>query len=271
MTFQYLFRMKDGRLPVLLALVLPAGVCAAAFFPINGYFEWVASLKDVDFATYGEMWQALSGLNGLKYLAIPIALVALSFSIATLSAIVTRSMRVGKFQSKGLFHNAAENVIPAIAVALATVVLVLLAHTFICLILFTIQKIINRTLALVLTVLVCLILSLVFILGISTQLLWLPIMTYSGIKPVSAMMVSFSKVRKIGWESFVSYLFCFFIIALFGFIGNLIGNVWYLNLILNSVSYSVATLFIIVLSLVTFFDTECITREDLVKKPYLRR
>jgi hypothetical protein len=45
----------------------------------------------------------------------------------------------------------------------------------------------------------------------------------------------------------------------------------YISWIINTLNYAIATVFFVVLSILSYFDIEGITREDLVKRPYLRR
>ncbi|MGI6523188.1 MAG: hypothetical protein ACOX2Y_04845 [Christensenellales bacterium] len=96
-------------------------------------------------------------------------------------------------------------------------------------------------------------------------------MSINGLKPHKAIAASYSKTHNQRRELLISYIIIVAGIVLIGFISYLFGDVWYISWIINTLNYAIATVFFVVLSILSYFDIEGITREDLVKRPYLRR
>lgn len=271
LTLQYLFKMgKDLRFPVLFLFAFPSAAAIGYYFPITGYINWFADFSVNSFTSYGNMWLSLISRDSLQLAILFIGYILLMMSLSVITTLIIRSMRTGTFQLKNVFGLINENFIPGFFVATVFFISLITFHSLACLFLFLWQKIFHLALALTLSVATVLILLTLLLLCMATQALWMPLMAYYGKSPFKAMTVSIVKSRGKTAQLISFYSIIFAIILGFGLLGTLVKNIW-AAWMLNTVSYALSMVLLSTLGVVTFFDIEGITREDLVKRPYLRR
>lgn len=271
-TLQYLFAFDKGiRFIKLLLIALPAAAAIGYYFPITGYLEWFASFTENGFATYGEMWLQLVSKDSLQLLILIAGYILLIAAISAICTLIMRSIRLGKFQFKSIFFLINENVFPGFFIATFLLVSLLSYHSLICLFLFLWQKVLLKTAALIVSIITMLLGLTLLMLAYSTQALWLPIMAYYGVRSGKALGLSISKGRAHIPQLFMCYMFLLMVVLGLGLLCMLIRSAWYVTWIINSLSYAFAIVYIVTLSMVSFFDIEGIPREDLAKKPYLWR
>ncbi|MDD4316246.1 MAG: hypothetical protein PHC84_03690 [Clostridia bacterium] len=268
---QYLFRLDNGkRFLALFLFALPACLMLAAFFPVTGYFEWLLTYTGA-YASYSELWMSLIQRDTLRLGFLFMGYILLVFSVSAITTITIRSMRVGKFQVKSLFYLINENFFPSLALVTAVTVSLLFFQSLICLFLFLWQFIPNQAASYIL--------SMVFSLGIvvlmfyifSILILWLPVMSINGLKPFKAMETAASKSHSDKGRIFTAYIIPLGVILVLGILSYLLRAIGILKFIINAVSYTLLTVYFTSVSLLAYFEIEGITREDLVKRPYLRR
>lgn len=271
LTLQYLFRLDNGkRFIYLLLFALPACLVIAYYFPITGYFEWFFNYTG-DYTSYTQLWLSLLERDTLKIGILFAGYILLILSVSTIVTTVIRSLRIGKFQIKSIFYLMNENFFPALYLMTFFILSLLLFQSIICLFLFLWQNLESFLLSYLLSLsftIICLI-GVAFI--YSGLTLWLPIMSINGLKPFKAMGVSYTKSHKARWQLFVAVIIPLAVIIAIGFISFLFRNIWYISWALNALNYAFSTVYFTSLAILSYFEIENITREDLVKRPYLRR
>ncbi len=271
LTIQYLFQLDKGkRFLTLFLYALPACLVLSAFFPITGYFEWLFGHGSA-YANYGELWLSLVQRDTFKLGLLIAVYFLLILSVSAITTTIIRSLRVGKFQVKSLFYIINENFLPSLWMVSATMIGLLVFHSLFGLFLFTWQFIPNVALSYALSMisfLLCLsLLTFVF----SKLALWLPIMSINGLRPFRAMESAISKTHQKKKNMFVAFSIAVLLLLAAGTIAFFFRAVGILDFVINVVTYTIMLVYYCALSLLAYFDIEGITREDLAKRPYLRR
>lgn len=271
LTLQYLFKLDKGkRFLFLMLFALPPCLALAYFFPITGYFDWFISYTG-NYTSYPELWLSLMNRNSLQIGLLILGYILLVISISAITTIIIRSLRIGKFQVKSLFYLINENFFPALYLITFFIISLILFQSLICLFLFLWQTLPGITLGFILSIAITLIGLVLMTLGYSNMVLWLPIMSINGLRPLPALGTSYSKNNTTKKSVFVAYLLAIVFVLMMGYLSYTFKNAWYLSWIINAISYAFMTIYFSTLSILAFFDIEGITREDLVKRPYLRR
>lgn len=273
LTLQYLFKIgKDMRFFILFLFAFPSAALMAYFFPISGFYDVLLAQKLGEFSSYGDLWLMFAGRNSLQFMILAVAFVLLTASVSLMTTLITRSMRVGKFQMHNPLYLINENVFPALAISTSLIVASFATHSLISLFIFLWYKLFGAGIAAyAISITTVLIVLIIFAFGASALILWLPIMTYYGLTPPKAFALALKKFYPYSKEFFSTYLIILVLVLLFGFLGFLVQGVRWATWLLNAVGYTLATEFLVTFCIVAFFDTEGIEREDLAKKPYLRR
>ncbi|MFA6766452.1 MAG: hypothetical protein WCS45_05410 [Clostridia bacterium] len=271
LTLQYLFRLDSGkRFLALLLIALPPCILLAYFFPITGYFEWFFNYSG-DYGSYSALWLSLAQRDSLGLGFLVLGYILLVLSVSAITTAVARSVRIGKFQLKNFLYLINENFFPSFYTITFFIIALMVAQSLIGLFLFLWQSLPTLTASFVVSIIFVLISLLLLVWAYSGLALWLPIMSINGLKPHKAIAASYSKTHNQRRELLISYIIIVAGIVLIGLISYLFGDVWYISWIINTLNYAIATVFFVVLSILSYFDIEGITREDLVKRPYLRR
>ncbi len=271
LTLQYLFKLDKGkRFLTLFLLALPACLLLAAFFPVTGYFEWLFDYSGA-YENYGQLWLSLMQRESFMVGLLIIAYLLLVFSISAITTVVTKSIRIGKFQIKSLFYLINENFFPSLSLVTAVIISLLLTHSLICLFLFTWQYLPLAAVGYIMSMLSFLAIFLLLTFVFSKLVLWLPIMSINGLRPFRAMEAAISKIYPKKRNMFVAYLIPVVLLLASGILAYLFRTVGILDYVINVISYTIIFVYFCVLSLLAYFEIEGITREDLAKRPYLRR
>lgn len=268
---QYLFRLDKGkRFLTLFLFALPACLLLAVFFPVTGYFEWLFDYSGV-YTSYGQLWLSLMQRDTFMTGLLIVAYLLLVFSISVITTIVIKSIRIGKFQIKSVFYLINENFFPSLALVTAIILSLLFSHSLICLFLFTWQYIPFETVSYILSMLSFLLIFLLLAFIYSKLVLWLPIMSINGLQPFRAIEAAISKNYPKKRSMFIAYLIPMLLLLFTGILAYLFRTVGIMDVVINVISYTIISVYFCVLSLLAFFEIEGISREDLVKRPYLRR
>lgn len=271
LTFQYLFKIDKGkRFLSLLFFAIPSCLVLAYYFPITGYFEWFMNYTG-DYSSYSALWLSLVERDSLKLGLLLLGYILLIFSVSAIATLTIRSVRIGKFQIKNPFYLINENFFPSFYLMTFFMISLIIVQSLVCLFLFLWQTLPGYTLGYILSILIMLI-SLFFTTFIySGMCLWLPLMSINGLRPFKAIGITYSKTHKERKLLFVTYLLAMSVIVLIGFIAYIFRDIWYIKWLINTANYAIATVFFAVLSILSYFEIEGIAREDLIKRPYLRR
>lgn len=271
LTLQYLFKIDKGkRFLSLLIFAIPSCFVLAYYFPITGYMEWILNYTG-NYSSYSELWLSLVERDTFKLGLLLIGSILLILSISTVTTLTIRSVRVGKMQVNNVFFLVNENFFPSFFMMSFFILSLLLLQSVICLFLFLWQTISSFILSYILSLIILFLALILAIFICSRMALWLPLMSINGIKPIKALGISFAKTHPHRKSLFVTYLCLIIIIVSLGIVAFFLGDIWYLKWLINALNYTIATVFFVVTSILAYFDIEGITREDLIKRPYLRR
>ncbi|HHT83172.1 MAG: hypothetical protein ACOYEC_01850 [Christensenellales bacterium] len=271
LTLQYLFKLDNGkRFLALFLFALPPGLVLSYYFPITGYLDWFVNYSG-NYASYSDLWLSLVERDTLKIGLLILGYILVIFSVSAITTLTVRSARIGKFQVKSVFYLINENFFPSFSLMTVFLISLIVFQSLLCLFFFLWQIIPGITVGYVLAIFTAVIGLLIFIYTLAGASLWLPIMSINGLKPFKALAVSYYKTRKEKNKLFTAYLIAFAVIIALGFVAYLFAKVWYVKWLINALNYTMAALFFTVMSILTLFEIDGITREDLVKRPYLRR
>lgn len=271
LTLQYLFQLDKGkRFFTLFLLALPSCFVLAYYFPITAYYDWFVNYAG-NFASYGQLWLSLWNRDTLQIGILILGYCLLVLSVASMTTIISRSVRIGKFQLKSLFYLVNENFFPSFYAITFFIIAFLVLQSLLCLFLYLSQTIFNFLVGYISSIFFTLIVLFLGIMIFSTMIIWLPIMSFNGLKPFKALPIAYRKTRFDGKQIFLAYLFMVIIGIFLGALSFVFNNIFILCLLTNTISYTLITVYFITLNIISYFDIECITREDLIKYPYLRR
>lgn len=271
LTLQYIFKLDRGKRFVFLMLfALPASLTLAHFFPITGYFQWFVNYS-ADYTTYSTLWLSLMNRSTFQVGLLILGYALLIMAVSAITTIIIRSVRIGKFQVKSLFYLINENFFPAFYLITFFILSLILFQSLVCLFLFLWQILPGVVLGYVLSLLITLIGLILVTWAFSNLVLWLPIMSINGLKPFPAIGTAYSKNNTTKKNFFVAYILAIVFLLIIGFVSYLFNKIWYISWIIDALNYAFLTVYFATLSILAYFDIEGITREDLVRKPYLRR
>lgn len=271
LSLQYLLKIDKGkRFLTLLIFALPSCLALAYYFPITGYLEWLINYTG-SYSSYSELWLSLVERDTFKLGLLVLGCILLIFSISSITTLTIRSVRVGKMQVNNIFFLINENFFPSFFMMVFFIVSLLLLQSAICLFLFLWQTIPSFIISYILSIIVLLLGILLIIFICSRMALWLPLMSINGLRPFNALGTSFSKTHPHKKSLFSAYFFLIIIVVTLGFVALFLSYLWYLKWLINALNYTIVTVLFVVTSILAYFDIEQIAREDLTKRPYLRR
>lgn len=271
LTLQYLFRIDKGkRFLSLLLFAIPSCLVLAYYFPITGYFEWFMHYTG-DYSSYSDLWMSLVERDSLRLGLLFLGYVLLIFSVSAITTLTIRSVRIGKFQIKSPFYLINENFFPSFYLMTFFIVSLVIVQSLVCLFLFLWQTLPGYILGYILSIAIMLISLFLATFLYSGMCLWLPLMSINGLKPFKALGITFSKTHEQKKHLYIAFLFAIAITLLLGFIAFIFREIWYVKWLINTLNYTMATVYFTVLTILAYFDIEGIAREDLIKRPYLRR
>lgn len=272
MTFEYLFKRAKGKHFFVFGLfaLLPS-VVLAYFFPASNLIGVFANYNTIRIENFGWLWLNIYSHSQFSGLAFFSTFVLYSFSAASICTIITRHFRVNDFSVPKLFKSVNENFFPALTVVVSIYILITALHTVGCLFMYWFFAIPNKVIALVLSVIIEMGLIFGAVYVVSALTLWMPIMSFNGLKMFTAMSTAFYKSRSFHKSAFINTLIPVLISLSLSVVAYFLKDVWYLKWIVNTASYIFGTVVLITLNFVTFCEVEGVSREDLLQSPYKRR
>ena len=269
-TFNYIFSHGKGKRFLVFALfaALPAAGLAY-YFPASNLIHYLFNYRDFPHASWGELWLNLFPVKPLGFLFIFLAFVLFVFFFSAITTIVTRHLRIGKFSVPKLSALFNENFFPALHFSFFVAVTLVIIHTF-CTFFLYLWTFTYLWLTITLSVF-----TIVVFVTLATYLyaavtLWLPIMSLNGSSWLKSLQTAFIRSRGQTRKFLLSYAILLVIILIFGFAAFFTRHVWYVSWIITTVSYILLVVFTVNYSIISYFEVESITREDLIRSPYLR-
>lgn len=267
-TLQYLFVLENGkRVLMLLILSAPAGIAMSFVNPTWALYDW---LKDYSVGNT-DFWHAWNlGAAGYTFwIALAVLFVLIIVSTAMVTTVVSRSLRVGAFKVNRVFDEFNESFFPSLYTILVYLVIFLIVKTINSLFLVLWQTLSSIALSATLSMLSMVITVFGLCIFASLMLMYLPLMTFNGLRPKDAFAVSLQKCGRELWRIVPSVAIP---IAAVFLIGNLIGifEIPLLSEIADSVLYSFLIAYLVTLAMVSYYEIEQIKREDYPREYFFR-
>lgn len=259
-TLEYLFKLEKGkRFITLYFLSLPVGVTLAFTSPTWGYARWINEYTtgNTDF------WYNITlGRGGYD---IPIAMIFLFFAalffLSVQSSVISRSLRVGVFKMTGMMKEFNESFFPSLYAVCFYFLMFVLFKCILGFFLVIWQNVVSVSLSLFLSVSSQIIISALFVLGISLTILFVPIMNFSGVKPQAALLSSLQKCSRHIIRIALAGGIPFVIVILAGVLIGLL-RIPLLSEILDVLMFSFLFCYYVSFSMISYYELEQIKRED---------
>ena len=267
LTLQYLFSIEKGRRAlILILLALPLALFTAYVVPMDRYIKYFADYTVGDMS-YVTVWKDnVTATRGMFLTFLDAILLFLTLSC--LISVVSRSIRVGKFFVERIGTDISDGSYPALFAICGLVGLYLIAKVIYIAFLVVLQGVADAGASLVLASIITALFYFLLILLCICTLLWIPIMTNYGVKPMGAFVRSFRKSYKNKWSFGVAIALPLAIVTGANIGGNLLGDTY--AYIINTVMYALLFAYLSVLPFVTYASIENIERPDLTREFILR-
>jgi len=267
-TLEYLFVLEKGKRVILLFLIsIPAGIALSFVAPTGALTDWLRhyTLGNTDFWL---LWNfGTKGYVFWIWLALLYFLTV--FDVSVLSSVVSRSLRVGKFKIKSLVEEFNDSFFASFFTATVYLLLFLIGKTLMTLLLVLWQTVPSAPVSAILSVLMLVIVLFGLCIFGSFTLLFLPLMTFNGLRPRPSFVASVQKCGRTLWRIFPSLAIPIVVfsvsgglIALFGI--PLLSKTW------DMAVYSLMFPYMVTLTMVSYYDIENIRREDYPREYFFR-
>ena len=267
-TFEYLFILENGkRLVTLFLLSVPAGITMSFVAPTWAMHDWI---KNYEVGNTGFWYNWNLGEAGTTFwIALLVLFVFMVVTASVLSSIISRSLRVGVFKVNRVFDEFNESFFPALYAMVAYLVIFLASKSIMALFLVLWQNLSWVSLSMSLSLATVILVIVGICLFCSLTLIYLPLMTFNGLKPLDAFVTSLQKCGRGVWKLFPSIIIP---IALIVTIGNLFGllQIPLLSFIIDSVCYSFLIAYFVTLTMISYYGIEQIKREDYPREYFFR-
>ena len=263
-TFQYLFKLEKGKRFLLLFLIaLPCGVGAYFTAPTYVYHNWLK-----DFSVGDKSYLSALFFNGnaspLRVLiAGVITTIILMFCISVMASVVSRNLRVGVFSiNRRLMMEFNEAILPTFYAVLSAMGVVIVGKLLLATLIVLFQTITNVVLSAILSTFALFLNIALVCYAISVAILYLPYMTFNGLRPMVALAQSANRVggrvgARIFGAVFCPILVIYVIGALVGMAENFIASI-----VVESVLYATALVYLLTLSFISYYEINELPRED---------
>ena len=262
-TFEYLFKLEKGkRFIVLFLLALPVGFAASFASPNYIYYKWLSnySVGNLNF------WHAMfyHGTADPVSVAIGAActLVALMICLSVISSIVSRNLRVGVFSINRIIREFNECIFPSFYAIVLFALVAVFAKLLIAVLMVLFQTLKGVVLSAILSVLSLVIVVALVCLFISYGILFLPYMTFNGLRPLIAFTQAANRVggRTLGkvFTAVFPPIILNYITA--GLVG--IAQVYIASLVVETVLYTASIVYLVTLSFISYYEVNELPRED---------
>lgn len=263
-TFQYLFKLEKGKRFLLLFLIaLPCGVGAYFTAPTYVYHNWLK-----DFSVGDKSYLSALFFNGnaspLRVLiAGVVTTIVLMFCISVMASVVSRNLRVGVFSiNRRLMMEFNEAILPTFYAVLSAMGVVIVGKLLLATLIVLFQTITNVVLSAILSTFALFLNIALVCYAISVAILYLPYMTFNGLRPMVALAQSANRVGgRVGARIFGA-VFCPILIIYV--IGALVGMAesFIASIVVESVLYATALVYLLTLSFISYYEINELPRED---------
>ncbi|MFA5449225.1 MAG: hypothetical protein WC292_02135 [Clostridia bacterium] len=268
-TFEYLFVLEKGRrFFILFMFSLPIGISAAFMTPTWAFSYWAANYTTGNF-NFWDIWNF--GANPMVFpIAGAIFLLMTVFFLSVQATIVARSMRVGVFKVNFIFSEFNDSFFPSIS-SVGLYAVIYLAYKVLTTLFLTLWQAVNSTIisfALSIFSLFLMFVGVCFMLGF--VMLFLPLMTITGVRPQNALVASLNKCSKnITGLAFAVAL----PVLIVNVAGALIGliNIPRLSHMTDSILFSFLATYLFTLTMVSYYEIEQIKRTDYPREFYYKK
>ena len=265
-TFSYLFGQGRGKrfIVLFLLLLIPCAILAY-FLPLGSFVDFFTEYSSTGFSDWGSLYLSVFDFSVYTAIGLPVAFILFIFCLAYVATLITRHVHVGEFTLPKILYSVNENFFPALAFILFLTVITALSHLFFSLFAFTFMQISSRAFGLVLSIIALILLYLALICIVSPTTLWLPVMSFTGLYVGQALASAYYKSRRIA-KSLIVPLFV--ISATVFAVSTVIRltHIWYIEWIVNTLTYTTASVTYVTFAMLSYCDVESVKREDLAKK-----
>ena len=263
-TFQYLFKLEKGKRFLLLFLIaLPCGVGAYFTAPTYVYHNWLK-----DFSVGDKSYLSALFFNGNAsplrvVIAGVVTTIVLMFCISVMASVVSRNLRVGVFSiNRRLMMEFNEAILPTFYAVLSAMGVVVVGKLLLATLIVLFQTITNVVLSAILSTFALFLNIALVCYAISVAILYLPYMTFNGLRPMVALAQSANRVggrvgARIFGAVFCPILVIYVIGALVGMAENFIASI-----VVESVLYATALVYLLTLSFISYYEINELPRED---------
>lgn len=263
-TFQYLFKLEKGKRFLLLFLIaLPCGVGAYFTAPTYVYHNWLK-----DFSVGDKSYLSALFFNGNAsplrvVIAGVVTTIVLMFCISIMASVVSRNLRVGVFSiNRRLMMEFNEAILPTFYAVLSAMGVVVVGKLLLATLIVLFQTITNVVLSAILSTFALFLNIALVCYAISVAILYLPYMTFNGLRPMVALAQSANRVGgRVGARIFGA-VFCPILIIYV--IGALVGMAesFIASIVVESVLYATALVYLLTLSFISYYEINELPRED---------
>jgi len=272
-TIEYLFKLENGKRFFLLFLIaIPCGIGVYFTAPTYVYHNWLA-----DFTVGDKSFLSALFFNGhanpLRVLIAGVIVVfVLMFCISVMASIVSRNLRVGVFSiNRRLMMEFNEAIIPSFYAVLMAMLTVIVGKLILATLIVLFQTINNVVLSAILSTLALFLNIVLVCYAISVAILYLPYMTFNGLRPFVALAQSANRVGgRVGARMFgavvVPIVLVYVIGALVGMAKSFIASI-----IVESVLYAATLVYLLTLSFVSYYEINELPREDYPREYFFTK
>ena len=248
---------------LLFLIALPCGVGAYFTAPTYVYHNWLK-----DFSVGDKSYLSALFFNGnaspLRVLiAGVVTTIVLMFCISVMASVVSRNLRVGVFSiNRRLMMEFNEAILPTFYAVLSAMVVVIVGKLLLATLIVLFQTITNVVLSAILSTFALFLNIALVCYAISVAILYLPYMTFNGLRPMVALAQSANRVggrvgARIFGAVFCPILVIYVIGALVGMAENFIASI-----VVESVLYATALVYLLTLSFISYYEINELPRED---------
>lgn len=263
-TFEYLFKLENGkRFLTLFLIALPCGVGAYFTAPTYVYHNWLKEFTVGD-KSYLSALFFNGNANPMRVLiAGIITTFVLMFCISVMASVVSRNLRVGVFSiNRRLMMEFNEAILPTFFAVLSAMVLVVVGKLLLATLIVLFQTIKNVVLSAILSTFALFLNIALVCYAISVAILYLPYMTFNGLKPMVALAQSANRVGgRIGGRIFVAVFVPVLLVYVTGALVGMAEN-FIASIVVESVLYASTLVYLLTLSFISYYEINELPRED---------
>ncbi len=260
LVLEYLIKFEKGRRFFLTALVaLPFAVLAAFALPLDVYFGWFLG-HEGQYESFGTLIESqLAGFNVYFFLG---TIAAAILTVASITGMHNFCLRTGKFRIGNLLKGINDNFKASLQVTLYIMAILVIGSLVTAFFVYPIGLIEVSWLVKTLSIILVLVFGGMLTVIITNFILFMPIMTYNGTSFFRTFSLSIEKTQQASFKKlFFAVLTSVGAVFLIGFVSGLIKN-RIAGIVLSIVAYDLVAVYLITLSVLTYFDVEGLERED---------